>query len=258
LPSWINVWGVFAFALAALALLLAAFALPRWLSLSCAGLGLLLGLIGLAMPREEWKVKDGLWLALGGCGCGLLLLVGLLRPGWMNDRWGRDFEVHEPDGNKMYLVARDDPSEEKELNGERVDATTHAIRQGDILIRIDGAEVKKMLDKEPAILLVRLHIENVGHLHLVSYKGQGSGEHQAIVRDSRGKELPRRDLGANHEKLGQLDAATVLPTHELKDLIAVEAPWSGTASIEVDLPSAAWGREGVCKFTIPSKILRRE
>lgn len=52
MPEWINAWGVFAFSLAALAMLLGAFALPRWLALGFVGLGLL-GLIGLAMPRVE-------------------------------------------------------------------------------------------------------------------------------------------------------------------------------------------------------------
>jgi hypothetical protein len=70
MPGWINAWGVLAFSLAALAMLLGALALPRWLALCFVGLGLLLGLIGLAMPRDEWKLKDGIWLALGGGCCG--------------------------------------------------------------------------------------------------------------------------------------------------------------------------------------------
>jgi hypothetical protein len=239
-------------------MLLAAFSLPRYLALCSAGLGLLLGVVGAVMPRQAWKSKDAIWLALGGGGCGLLLLVGLFRPGWLNDRWAMDFEVNEPDYNKQFVVPRTAKAEGKELRDEdRVDAATHAIRQGDLLIRIESAEVKRLTPSDPPLLLVFLHIENIGQLHIVAYHGQGLGEQPAVVRDSRGKALQRRDLGLHARKLGQVKNANVLPNHEIKDLIAVEAPWNGTAHVEVDLPSAAWGRAGVCKFTIPSDLPRR-
>lgn len=258
LPPWINAWGVFAFSCAAVAMLLAALSLPRWLSLAFAVLGVLLGLAGAVAPRDEWKIKDALWLALGGGGCALLLFLGLLRPAWLNDRWGRNFVVPEPDGNKLMEVSRNNESEIKELSGgDRVDAAKHAIRQGDLLIRVESAEIKRSAKKEPPMLFVALRIENVGQLHLVTYRGQGGTGPKAVVRDSRGKELPRCDLGVDAEKLGQSKTVTLLPTHEIKDLIAVEAPWSGTAHVEVDLPSAAWGREGVCRFTIPGTFLVR-
>lgn len=256
MPEWINPWGVFAFALAGLVMLLAAFALPRWLVLSCAGLGLLLGLIGLAVRPDEWKFKDVAWLALGGGSCTLLLLAGLSRPGWLSDRWAIDFVVPELDGNKQLMVSRDNDKEIKELHGdERVDAATHAIRQGDLLLRVESAVLTRVTGNDPPILLITLHIGNVSPVHMLTYHGQAGGSQSVVVRDSRGKELSRRELGAENKKLGQLGNATVLPLHDVKDLLAVEAPWSGTAHVEVDLPSAAWGREGVCKFTIPSTFI---
>lgn len=236
------------------------FPAARHLSLSVAGLGLLVGLAGAVIPRDEWKSKDAIWLALGGGGCGLLLLVGLFWPGWLSDRWAMEFVVPEPDYNKPFMVPRAGNAEGKELRSEdRVDAATHAIRQGDLLIRIESAEVKRLTKNDPPVLLIALHIENIGQLHIVTYHGQGGGEQRAVVRDSRGKELQRRDLGAQAQKLGQINySASLLPNHhETKDLLAVEAPWNGTAHVEVDLPSAAWEREGVCKFTIPSTFLRR-
>lgn len=259
LPPWINPWGVFAFFLAAVAMLLAAFALPRWLSLSFAALGLLLGLVGAVVPREEWKIKDAIWLALGGGGCALLVFLGLLRPAWLNDRWARDFVVPEPDANQQMEVSWNNETEIKELHGDdRVDAATHAIRQGGLLIRVDSVEEKRLTKNDPPVLLITLHIENVGQLHIVTYHGQGGDGPKAVARDSRGKELQRRDLGSEAKTLGQCKTVTVLPTHEVKDIIAVEAPWSGTAHVELDLPSAAWGREGVCKFTIPTHFSRRK
>lgn len=258
MPGWINAWGVFAFSLAALAMLLGAFALPRWLALCFIGLGLLLGLIGLGMPREQWKLKDGIWLALGGGGCGVLLLIGLLRPGWLSERWPRDFEVPEPDADKQIMVSRHNASEVKELQGnDRVDATTYAIRQGDILVRIERAEVKQVAPNGPPVLFIVLRIANAGPLHMFTYRGQAGGQQGAVARDSRGVELQRRELEAESKKRGQIGTVVLLPLHEVTDLLAVVPPWPGSARVEVDLPSAAWGREGVCRFTIPSAFIVR-
>jgi hypothetical protein len=258
LPPWINVWGVLAFALAALALLLAAFALPRWLSLSFTGLGGLLAVAGLAARREEWKLKDGVWLTLGGGGCALVLLLGLARPDWFNNRWGRDFEVREPERNKPIQVNKETYREVKELdNSDRVDAAMHAVRYGDVVVRIDSAVVERLTPKDAPVLLIALHLKNAGPVQTVTYHGQGGEQHRAIVRDSRGQELKRRDLGAEAKKRGQVGEVSILPLHEVNDLIAVEAPFAGTGHVEVDVPAAAWGREGACKFTVSTFVRKK-
>jgi hypothetical protein len=257
LPNWINAWGVLAFFFAALALLVAAFALARFLSISLAVVGLATGLAGVLAQREEWHLKDSVWLALGGGGSGLLLLLALFAPSWLSVRWGMDFDVPETDRNKQMLVSRDNRTEVKELlSGDRVDAETNAIRQGDIFVRVESAVVERPSEKEQPALVITLHIANVGQLYNVAYHGQASGKHPAVVRDSRGKELQRRDWAAKDKKKPHpLGEVSILPTHEVKDLVVCETPWSGTAQLELDLPAAAWGREGVCRFTISTSFL---
>src|SRR6185437_4444365 len=148
LPGWINAWGVAAFSLTALGLLLAAFALPRFLTISLASLGLVVGLAGVVATWDNWQIKDGIWLALGGGGNGVLLLLALFGPSWLNNRWGRDFVVPEADLNVQMMVSRDNTSDVKELaGGDRVDAEINAIRQGDFLIRVESAVVDRVLDK---------------------------------------------------------------------------------------------------------------
>jgi hypothetical protein len=256
LPGWINVWGAIAFFLASVALLSASLSLPRWLAMSLAGLGLLLSLAGVLGSREEWRIKDSVWLTLGGSFSGVLLLLAAFAPSWLNVRWCMDFDVPEPDRNQQIMVSRDNKTDVKELTGgDRVDAETHAIRQGDLLIRVESAVVDRPTAKDPPTLFITLHIANIGPLHPITYHGQAVGERRAVVRDSRGKELPRRDLGAQAHKAGQLTTASILPNHDVKDVLAVEPPWSGTEHVELDLPAAAWGREGVCKFTIARNFI---
>jgi hypothetical protein len=258
LPGWINAWGVAAFVLTALALLFAAFALPRFLTLSLTGLGLLAALAGVVAAWDNWQIKDGIWLTVAGGGSGLLLLLALFAPDWLNDRWGRDFVVPEPDLNEQMMVSRDNNADVKKLDGgDRVNAETYAIRQGDIVVRVESARVDRMPGQDQPVLLIALHIANVGYLHNVTYRGQASGEQRVLVRDSRGTELQRRDLGDRAKKAGQAGTVSVLPTHETKDLLVVEAPWAGTAHVDVDLPAAAWGRQGVCKFTLPATFIVR-
>jgi hypothetical protein len=251
LPAWLNGWGATAFFLASVALLFAAFALPRFLTLILSGLGLLVGLAGVVASLQDRKVKDVVWLALGGGGGGLLLLLASFAPSLLNAEWGMDFDVAEPDLNKQVMVSRDNKSEVKELTDrDRVDATTNAIRQGDVFVRVESVVVDGSAEKDKPALLIALHVANVGPLHNVTYHGQASGEHAAVARDSRGKEIPTRNLGPSAKKLGQLKTVSILPNHEVTDLLAFEAPWLGTECVEVDLPSAAWGRQGVCKFKI--------
>jgi hypothetical protein len=255
-PGWGNAGGAVALFLASLGLLGAGLTLPRLATVALAGLGVLAGLAGAVAARAQWQIKDTVWLCLGAGGSALLLTLALFLPGWLNARWGMDFAVPEPDWNRQIMVSRDNQSEVKELTGgERVNAETNAIRQGDILIRVESAAINRLQEKEPPLLLLTLHVANVGHLHNVTYHGQARGAQGAVVRDSRGKELPRRDLGAQAKKAGQVGTAVVLPTHEVKDVLAVEAPWSGTAYVELDLPAAAWGRGGVCPFTIPATFI---
>lgn len=252
LPPWINAWGVFAFTLAALALVFAAFGLPRFLTIILTALGLLLGLVGFFMTEQDWRLKDGIWLGVGGGGNALLLLAALFWPGWLNERWGRDFVVPEPEQNQLLLVSRDNNNEVKELSeSERVDAQTHALRLGGCFVRIDRAELTRAREKQP-VLVLHLHLENISPIHEISYHGQASPEHRASARDSRGHPLKPLDLDSKDKRARPVATVSLLPMHEVEDVLAVEAPWPGTANVEVDLPAAAWGKEGVARFTVPS------
>lgn len=256
LPAWINGWGAIAFFLASLGLLFAAFTFPRLVTISLAALAFLVSLAGVLPSIPEWKTKDGVWLLLGGGASALLLLLSLLRPGWLNSRWGMDFAVPEPDKNKQVLVSRDGKTIVRDLSGgEWVDADTNAIRQGDLFIRVESVVVDRVLEKDQPGLLITLQITNESQLHQVLYRGQASGESSAIVRDSRGKELQQRNPGPGAKKSLPIKTASILPFHDLKDFLLFEPPWSGTGHLELELPAAAWGREGVCKFKIPQTFV---
>jgi hypothetical protein len=251
--GWVHPWGGFAFFLAGVAWLLAAFALPRYVVLPLAGIGFLVSLAGLFTARERLRTSDLAWLGLGGGGNVLLLLLAAVLPSWLNNRWGRDFDVPEPDRNQQVLVSRDGKTVARDLSGtDWVEADKNAIRQGtDVLIRVESAVIDRLADKEQPALLVTLHVGNVGQLHDLLYHGQAEGQYPATAHDSRRQELPRRAPSPQAKKTGQMDTISLLPLHSAKDLLVFDAPWPGTEYVDLELPAAAWGREGTCKFRIP-------
>jgi hypothetical protein len=258
--SWVNPWGGFAFVLAAVALLFAALAWPRYVVLPITGLGLLVSLAGVMAARESWTLQDGLWLSLGGGANLLFLLLSVVLPSWLNSRWGRDFDVPETDRNQQVLVSRDGKPAGKDLTGnDWVEADKNAIQQGsDVLIRLENVVVDRPPGKDQPALLITLHLGNVGPLRDFTYHGQKDGEFVPLLRDSRGKELQRQILGDQAQKAGQLGAVSVLPFHTVNDVLVFEPPWTGTDHLELEMPAAAWGRAGVCKFKVPSAMIRHK
>ncbi len=253
--SWVNSWSACALILAALALLFAVLAFPRWLPITLAAFGCLVALIGVLAARENWEPRDVVWLGLGGGGNALLLILVLSVPSWLNNQWGRDFEVPPPDLNQQVMVSRDNTTDVKTLTTtDWVEADKNAIRQGDVLVRIESVAVDRVEGSDYPSLLIKLHLANVGQLHEVLYHGQASDAPPPIVRDSRGRRLHWSDLGVHAKKAGQVGTVSVFPTHEVNDLLVFESPWPGP--LELELPASAWGREGFCKFRIPNEFIR--
>jgi hypothetical protein len=115
--------------------------------------------------------------------------------------------------------------------------------------------VDRLPDKDQPALFITLHIGNTGPLYDFLYHGQMDGEFVPVLRDSRGKELQRHSLGNQAHKSGQIGTVSVLPLHDVRDVLVFEAPWQGTDHIELEMPATAWGRAGVCKFRIPSAMV---
>src|SRR6266513_2166625 len=99
----ISPWGLAAFDLAVLGLLLASLVGVRWLTLTLAALGALTALLGIPAARKKREARESLVLALGGIVSGAVLSVALFFPGLINDFWALDRTVAEPDANQQVL-----------------------------------------------------------------------------------------------------------------------------------------------------------
>jgi hypothetical protein len=128
-------WGMAAFVLAVLALLLASLVGVRWLTLTLSALGALVALMGIPATGTARESKDRVWLALGGILSGVVLCLTLFVPGLINDFWSLDVAVPETDPNQLVLVPHNQPRDpgRSMAADDWADTVKEATRQGDLL-----------------------------------------------------------------------------------------------------------------------------
>jgi hypothetical protein len=264
IPPRINPWGLAAVTLATLALLFASLIGWWWLTLSLSALGLAAVLVGLVALREAGRVRDRVWLSFGGVLSGAVLSLALLAPGVLNGVWEIDFSVPGRDPDQLLVVSRDQPEEGKPLGeGEGAEASTDAIRQGDLLLRVQAVQVGRLPEQEaspsPAKhLLIRLRLNNLGHERTISFEGFSNGKHRPIITNDRGRSLAFRDQRHRKRARGAVVFESAArprtvplgPTRRVDVLLVFAAPASESERLKLELPAAAWGGKGVCRFRI--------
>lgn len=261
MPAWINPWGLVAFLLAALALLLASIIGLRSLTILLAALGLVVVLVGIPLSWPRRQTRDRVWLTLGGSVSGAVLGVALFASGLLNPFWAIDFPVpRNQDPNRMVVVPRDvlqDPGKPYTA-GDWVDAETEAIRQYDMIVRVDSVKTGPLPDKEDRFYLqIHLRLANSGHTENIPIECFGVDKHPPALHDDSGRLYPFLDQRPRRLAAGVIvfeppsqEVATLLPPRYLDYLLVFELPSSGFEALKLELPASAWGRQGVCRFRI--------
>jgi hypothetical protein len=238
---------------------LAAVGLARWPAVALPLLGLLtvaVGALATMASMDGRKARDRCWLMLGGTLSVAILALAWFEPQWLNPKWAIDFAVAVPDPDRPLQVSLDGQTGTKELrDSDWVDASQASIRRGDVHIRIDWVRVAPLPSKErskrasPARLLIRLSVANVGFLRRISYGG--AGKHVSVVRDNLGNEYSRHSLDPDLDTTAQV----LLPAEHTDDLLAFEPPPPDVGHLELEVPVAVWGGEGICRFRIPRAMI---
>jgi len=257
-PDWVNVWGLCAVTMTTAGWLLAGVGLARWPAILLSALGLLVVVLGVFASQwngpatcHEHKGRDSSWLLLGGTMSLVILASALFAPQWLNSRWEMDFAVAAPNADQLLLVSLEGETTVKKLrDSDWADADQGAIQQGDVRVRIEWARVTAASSKDGASpsLLIGVSIVNAGFLRRIPYEGANSAAHVCRLRDNAGNEYrPQRSPRA---------IITMLqPTQTVEDVLAFEPPPPSVPYLELELPAAAWGTEGTCRFRIPRKMI---
>ena len=261
IPSWISPWGSASFGASALGLLLAAVGWwwIRWVTLALAIVGGILVVLGIRFTRDHRKHQDRVWFCVGGGMSAVLALLVLFAPGILQEDWLLNAPVKRDPDTQM-LVSRGDPNGKGTplASGEWANAKTDAIRQDDVLLRVDSVKLAKLPNKG-AVLLLRWRLTNLGNEQPIAFEGFAIDKHRPTLTDDTGRSYAfleqRSRVPAQGVPVFEVSAPTTVqlkPNSPYLDYqLVFESPPARFESLKLEIPAAAWGRKGVCKFQIP-------
>jgi hypothetical protein len=261
-PSWISPWGSAAFVVAALALMQGAVPVLGlwWLTVGLGVVGVLLVAQGIWTTRAACRTKDRVWFVLGGGLSAAALLVALVAPGLLNNRWAIDVAVPQSDPDAMVLVRRDQPLEEgKRLSAEDwADAVTEGIRQEEIFVRVESVKNGALPGKASGSgLLVHLRLANCKHERTITIEHFNADQHKPVLTDDAGRsyafvEARPRKVAKGEAVFAPAKAPTIdlEPLGRQEYLLVFASPPSKFEALKLEVPASAWGRKGTCKLRI--------
>jgi hypothetical protein len=259
LPAWINAWGLAAFTLATVGLLSASLVGARNLTLALAALGLAAAVVGTATGGRDRQPGQRLWLRAGGVLSGLLLAVTLFFPGLINHYWAIDVAVTPPDAGQHVAVTRDQPRDSGRTltAADSADAAGEMIRHDDLLISIESVKAGPVGGEgQPAYALVHCRFANIGG-GLIRFQGFDKDKRQPKLTDAFEHACAFREQRKRLQARGEAvfgapttDGMELSATAAQGYLLVFELPPAGLASMELEVPASAWGRQGVYRFRI--------
>ncbi len=262
--SWISPWGAAAFVAVTLALIQASVPGVRALTLALAVLGLFLVGLGIWATRGDRQRKDWVWFSLtGALSMGVLLAALAFRGRLLNERWAQDTEIPPENPEMLRAVARSMPralEEGKPMGAEDwADAEAEAVRQGDVLVRVESVKVGPISGKgDTPYLQVVLRVTNCKPER--TFTVEGFSKDQPTLTDDAGhlcafvEQRPRRQSRGNepvfdptHSGVAEL-APLDRPSQDY--LLVFASPPATFQSLKLEVPAAPWGRSGVCRLRI--------
>jgi hypothetical protein len=253
---WISPWGASAFCVSAMALLQASTLGSWWLTVALAAVGVVLFAGGVWATRERRRVKDRVWLTLGGTVSGAALVLALFAPGLLNRYWAMDIRLARPDVNEQFVVNRDTPLDEgrRMPADESANAATDGIRQEDMFVRLESVKKGTLPKGDGVALLFHVRLINCKHERTIEVEGFVS-EHKPVLTDESGqvcafveqrmrKQSRTQVVFEASQRVAHIEAA------DRQDYLLVFAAPAKTTNLKLELPSSAWGRKGTCKFRI--------
>ena len=152
--------------------------------------------------------------------------------------------------------------------GEWADASKDVAQQGDVRVRVQSAEVKRVelgqakgpRQTSEKYLLIRLRLSNAGTVRIIDYTGWGvttpEPDTAARLTDSQGKAYRPRVFAPAQKVSGQVRQAAFAPGKWVEDLLVFEAPPLDIKFVHLELPCAACGGKGSLNLEIPRRMIQ--
>jgi hypothetical protein len=252
--------GLVAMSLAGIGLVLSQLPYGRAGILAAAGLGLIVGLVGLAFAEGQ-RLVPGLAAGLNAA----VLLVGLLLPGWLGlEPWFGGQDAYE------YRMARAVPHDPgASMPADWVDAGRASWRLEDVRVTIrsasigpvelTGSNTQKKWTKE-SYLQVWVQVTNVGVARKIDFQGWGSTSPDpsaagVTLTDPAGKVLRPRTFERNASAAWQALPVGLFPGKSADELLVFEAPAKTPDYVRLELPGGAFDAYESVRMHIPKSFL---
>ncbi len=244
----ISPWGLAAFMLAVASLLAASLVGVRSVTSALAGCGVAVAGLGALLAWKRRISIAEISILLGGGLSALVLCLALFSPGILNDYWLLTVAIPDTDPNPLFLIAHDnsrDPGKPMPPDGW-VDADKEALRQDDLYIRLEPAIADKLPERgATTYLLINFRLSQIRPERDVVFLGLRKGEHPPVLKDDQGKAYAYFGHRPRRPFLTAFDISL-----NVDHLLIFELPPVGVESLYLEVPAAAWGRAGICRFHI--------
>jgi hypothetical protein len=268
LPRWINLWGAASVGAAALAVLQGTLGGFRVVTIALTVVGGALVYAGVRASEKRNLDRDRAWFYGAGALNGLVLLLALFAPGIINGWWALDTTPPPRDVHKLVALSRDKPGDEGRVVGsdDWVDAATETIRQEDIVLSVESVKIGRLPDRGAApFVLIHVRLTFIPTGAPPTFEGFGD-QHKPALTDGSGRSLAFQDQRPRGKKgkgplvfEGPSTGPTELsPSEPLDLLLTFASPPSRSEDLRLEIPSSAWGRQGMCKWRIPGIIDRSQ
>ena len=113
------------------------------MTVALSALGIVLVAWGFWTTRQDRRLADQIWFLASGVLSVVVLALVVFVPQALNAWWALDTAVLKADSNEIVVVPRDRPKDKGRLLSKETwaDAASEAIRQDDVVMRIETAKI---------------------------------------------------------------------------------------------------------------------
>jgi hypothetical protein len=145
------------------------------------------------------------------------------------------------------------------------------VKQGDVQIQVKGVRVGKVPLKErigdssgeskDVLLMIDLEVANLGETKKLDYRSWGGrassfGTRTALT-DNFDNKYKVVNFGFSSEVVGSVQSESVYPGKSIRDVLVFEEPIGKVEYLNLELPAAQFGGEGMLRIRIPASMIQR-
>jgi hypothetical protein len=255
--------GAAALLLAGAALFCAAFEPTCRLILPLAGLGLLIGLVGIGLGQVAVRPRRLLPLA-GTITAGVLLVTALVFPALLGPTYERSRQRIAPNSSALRAIPLGGGPAAVDAT-DWVDASRFALQQGGRRVQVISVSLGPIPGKAAAkkaapeqFLLVRVRAQQVLAVGPSMDWHDGAADfgknHLPVLMDSAGRAYAIQETKL-FRPVDTSRKSSLFPVAAQDEVIAFEPPPTGVEWLRLEIPAAAWGGTGTFRFMIPATMI---